>query len=174
MNAPSASGQTAIVIEPEGDVYEIAIPDSVPDQLAALQAAVGGPIEALANETGTGLSCFCNEEGKLLGLAPNPVGQAVAVGLGASIALADILVGPVVITGEDGRGDATGLTPAARRTITALAEEIRAATFRSYPYEAAYDPESRRSKEDERRIADGRALGFIQPDDPALGGSQNG
>lgn len=62
----------------------------IPNELKVLQDLVGGHIETL--KIADNVVMIFNEEGKLLDLAPN-----FFVG-----AIADVILGPVIITGEDG------------------------------------------------------------------------
>ena len=62
----------------------------VPNELKVLQDLVGGYIETL--KIADNVVMIFNEEGKLLDLAPN-----FFVG-----AIADVILGPVIIAGEDG------------------------------------------------------------------------
>jgi hypothetical protein len=66
----------------DGTIKEI--PARPKMQLKELQAAVGGLIEILPDYLANGklegsFTAFCNEEGKLLGLAPNPHFQQVTI-----------------------------------------------------------------------------------------------
>ena len=62
----------------------------IPNELKVLQDLVGGYIETL--KIADNVVMIFNEEGKLLDLAPN-----FFVG-----AIADVILGPVIIAGEDG------------------------------------------------------------------------
>lgn len=62
----------------------------IPNELKVLQDLVGGYIETL--KIADNVVMIFNEEGKLLDLAPN-----FFVG-----AIADVILGPVIIVGEDG------------------------------------------------------------------------
>lgn len=86
------------------DASETSTPLTAPPELEQLQAAVGGSIEVVPLFTtfrGERCVVFCNEEGKLEGLAPNILAQVLwerAVGRPISD---DLLVGPIaIITGD--------------------------------------------------------------------------
>ena len=80
---------------------------SAPPALKVLQDAVGGYIEAVPGfncleRGGKVIRCvaYCNEEGKLHGLAPNHAATRLwdrALPAGLRPSLADVLVGPIVI-----------------------------------------------------------------------------
>ena len=76
--------------------------------LECLQKFVGGYIECVyipqLEKFGDGLSCFCNEEGKLIGLEKNFV---LADEYGKPY---DYVVGAVVFCGCDDEGESIGLT----------------------------------------------------------------
>lgn len=74
-----------------------------------LKNSVGGWIEAVPLRAGdlSGLIMWVNEEGKLTGLPGNIAATAVWV---SSYGLTDVMVGSVVITGDDGLGETASLT----------------------------------------------------------------
>lgn len=63
------------------------------DSLENLQRIVEGPIEVVG--IGRGIIMICNENGKLLGLEPN-------FWINRTSITADLIVGTVIICGEDG------------------------------------------------------------------------
>ena len=88
--------------------------------LEALQSAVGGVIEAvtcvyyppedLQGEAYTAATVFFHEEGKLLGLPPNPWATHLAIQLGWQ-PYGDVLVGPCLFLGPPGAaGEETPIT----------------------------------------------------------------
>jgi hypothetical protein len=89
----------AIMIDPNTDtVTEVGLRPT----LEALQAAVGGKVQALRSESGL-TTLWVNEDGKVLRLAPNRVATALWWALDPEAAGWDILHGPVVVTGGVGR-----------------------------------------------------------------------
>lgn len=91
----------ALRITTTGEIYEL---EDI--SLESLQEGVGGWVQALALD---GLTMWCNEEGKLIGLTHNPYAQELwdfVYGVKT-----DYLVGDVVITGgTDEEGDTIPLT----------------------------------------------------------------
>jgi hypothetical protein len=86
----------AILLNPAATFETIDLPGT--DQLATLQALVGGYLEYVAIPDYDGLGFYCNEEGLLQGLAPSlQVGEAT-------------ICGPVVFVSLDGEGGLAGLT----------------------------------------------------------------
>lgn len=76
----------------------------IPNNLAALQEIVGGWIEGVTlRDDGTHL--YCNEEGKLRGLPPNPAATAIADACRPGFAATDQLVGDVVFLGSTPAGN---------------------------------------------------------------------
>ena len=95
----------ALVIPAEGEPRELEIPEGYPGHLDGLQAAVGGWIEYVPNDMDVTL--YCNEEGKIEGLPPNPVATAI---FGKFLMQHDYLAGDVVIIGtQDEEGNDTSL-----------------------------------------------------------------
>lgn len=84
-NAKKRGGQLRVLFCDPGNVARIRY---VPDKLCALQALVGGPIEAVS--VGSNLVILCNEEGRLRGLPFN----VSLLGVG--------FVGPILMVGVDG------------------------------------------------------------------------
>ena len=80
----------------------------VPNTLAALQALVGGYIEAVALARDAVI--LVNEEGKLRGLEPNVM------------LMGDVLVGPLVIVGV--RGEEFADVPPAARMMRRIFREV--------------------------------------------------
>lgn len=78
---------------------EVAEVREIPNTLKALQELVGGYIEATPFDGD--LRLVVNEEGKLMRLEPNVLAPTF-----------DVLVGPVVVTAYDGKGDFRSLTEA--------------------------------------------------------------
>ena len=91
----------ALRITTTGEIYEL---EDI--SLESLQEGVGGWVQALALD---GLTMWCNEEGKLIGLTHNPYAQELwdfVYGVKT-----DYLVGDVVITGgTDEEGNIISLT----------------------------------------------------------------
>lgn len=91
-----------VLISTNGTILETPIKE--PPSLDVLQKAVGGHIECVPYFTRYGEErciAFCNEEGKLEGLPPNPVAQNLwekAVGDGL---LGDFLVGNILLVVGD-------------------------------------------------------------------------
>jgi hypothetical protein len=77
-------------------------------ELAELQALVGGQVQTVVLRPGLGL--WCNEEGRLLGLAPN----RVIPGL-------DLIHGPFFLAAEDDDGELLSIEP---RDVTAILATI--------------------------------------------------
>lgn len=96
--------KNGLKITPAGEVTVIDF--TKPDELSALQDAVGGWVQAV--DLNENLSMWVNEEGKMIGLEHNPVAQMVwdmTFGEGT-----DYIVGTVVLTGTpDLDGETRGL-----------------------------------------------------------------
>jgi len=94
----------AVVIKTDNTVEVI---DIEKDTLAQLQKGVGGYVQAI--DLSADVSMWLNEEGKLIGLPHNTLGQKhwdKAFGPGT-----DTVMGDIVLTGGvDGEGDTIGLT----------------------------------------------------------------
>lgn len=96
--------KTAIHVTTTGRHTEL---DLSSDELDQLQTAVGGYVQPL--DLATDLTMWCNEEGKLTGLAHNPYAQFMWDKVFGSHT--DYIVGDVVITGgSDDDGETIGLT----------------------------------------------------------------
>lgn len=98
-----------IVIMPDGRFGPSPLePDENGSTLKCLQRHVGGLIEHVSPRFPDmdGLDLWVNEEGKLLGLAPNPVATALSSVFGR-----DVLVGPCVVARTDAEGETRPLTP---------------------------------------------------------------
>jgi hypothetical protein len=116
--------KTALQVKTTGEVVML---DLTGDELATLQGAVGGWVEAI-NFTNS-LTMWCNEEGKLDGLSQNIIAQHFydnAYGAGR-----DIIVGDVVFTGgTDDEGDTVSLREELVKDIHEVAERLaRSAVF---------------------------------------------
>lgn len=86
-------------------------------ELRTLQGIVGGWIEGLSSADGK-VTFFCNEEGKLQGLARNETATRLWWALNPAMAGYDSLCGAVVVTGgADASGAATDVP---QHVITAL------------------------------------------------------
>lgn len=94
-----------LLIPVEGDISVIEIPKE--NSLEALQKHVGGLIELLRLPHNT--DCYINEEGKLIGLPPNPVALGVFNFLGGQLFEGDYISGPMVMIGHDGNGNVADL-----------------------------------------------------------------
>ena len=107
----------AIRITTQGDMVAI---DLESESLLKLQRAVSGWVQAIdLSET---MSMWCNEEGKMIGLAHNPFGQAFWE---RSYGRTDYIVGDIVITGGvDDEGDTISLTDEQIASITAVVAEV--------------------------------------------------
>lgn len=86
------------------------VEDMGDDTLAWLQAKVEGYITTVYAEAldAAGVTCWANDEGLLIGQAPNLLvyGQPI--------------VGPVVFTGHDDEGETVGLTEAQEKAVAAF------------------------------------------------------
>lgn len=98
----------AVGVTVDGQVLMLDL-NKVDSELATLQEAVGGWIQAV--DLKDGMSLYLNEEGKVYGLEPNPVATKYfedSYGVGS-----DVIMGDVVFTGlPDHNGDTTSLTTA--------------------------------------------------------------
>lgn len=94
----------------EVEVYNF----SNPDELSALQGAVGGWVQAI--DLNDHLSLWVNEEGKMIGLEHNPLAQLIwDMSFGPET---DYIVGTAVFTGTpDADGETQGLTDEAIETL---------------------------------------------------------
>lgn len=103
-----------VVAEPGKDPRVVMIEDT----LEALQALVGGMIEAVRDRplNAIGAHLYVNEEGLLQGLAPN----RYTVGGG-------VLVGPIVVSKVDHAGEEIGLTEEEARKAVTLVKWMPAA-----------------------------------------------
>jgi len=88
-------------------VHDVQIPDDG-SSLPALQQLVGGDIQFLPYPGRRDVSVFCNEEGKLHGLAANPRACNLMRGV---IFDWDFIVGDVVICGLDSESGETVSAP---------------------------------------------------------------
>jgi hypothetical protein len=100
----SNTTKRAVVIEPGGAQY---ILDISSDEYRQLSDTVGGLIEAVP--LGETMTMWCNEEGKISGLDLNLFATSL---FAQHHGPTDLIVGSVIITGEDGSGDAVDLTDA--------------------------------------------------------------
>ena len=106
----------ALVIEPGGEVYDVKISD-----WTDYKALVGGFFECPPMDTNQ-LSVFCNEEAKIIGLEPNPLGTAV---WHAFFDTTDMIHGTVVVTGGvDEAGETQTLAKEDRDKLVAVLQNI--------------------------------------------------
>ena len=106
------------VLNVESQEFEII--DNFNHELENMQKVVGGYIEALTvheSDNGRELVVWLNEEGKLIGLEPNFVLAIKETGK-----VADIVMGNVLITAVNEKGDTAGLTDADVQTIKQIFE----------------------------------------------------
>lgn len=90
-----------LIIEPGGE-YRV---EQLERSLSALQRIVGGYVQAVPSEDRT-VDFWMHEEGKLIGLEPNPTATAMYYLAWPNYQTNDFLVGSVVITGgADGEGE---------------------------------------------------------------------
>lgn len=126
-----------IAIAPDGTVERKFMPDS----LEALQAAVGGYIEYVPRcRLDSAVVGIVNEEGKCLGLAPNPHASEL---FPAVLAAGDVLCGTVLLALQ--QGDALDSYPACALDLVALAAAERGedATYRGRRLRVADPKEDR-------------------------------
>jgi len=119
----------AIQIKTTGEVAEL---DITENSLTTLQTAVGGWVQAIDIATNptftstqwTGITMWCNEEGKLTGLPHNPFAQFMwdkAFGPHT-----DYIVGDIVLTGgTDKEGETLGLSDEQTEIISNIVERVR-------------------------------------------------
>ncbi len=109
----------ALHVKTDGQILEI---DLEPNSLDALQTAVGGLVQAIDLDEFT---LWANEEGKILNLPHNPIGQALWV---FNYGYTDYIVGDVVITQgydyTDVEGDNIGLTSGQIHRLRTFASAI--------------------------------------------------
>ena len=120
----------AILITPTGDVTEEQV-----NGLEDFQQHVGGYVEALSSDDGDH-TIWLNEEGKIAGLPVNSKGHRIVHEL-TILAPDDVIVGPVLITGDladDGETylpptkalrERLGLEPRDRSEAAALVEAVQ-------------------------------------------------
>lgn len=100
----------AIAMDVNGDYEVIEIDRGA--ELDTLQERVGGYVECVYSEDDK-VTIWANEEGKLIGLPPNKMATITWWKLNPAMQGADILCGPVVITGgADAHGNTKSLTKA--------------------------------------------------------------
>lgn len=93
----------AVIIRPDFTTETVAFADT-----ETIRDAVGGYIEAVYS--GARMSLWCNEEGKLTGLAVNPAATALWWLVRPAMIRHDILVGPVLVAGgATAEGETLGL-----------------------------------------------------------------
>jgi hypothetical protein len=118
----------ALLIPLEGPITELHIPtDDDGASLAALQAAVGGWIEAVSLPPfvtdADRATAYVNEEGKLEGLPPNYLATDVMVP-GVGLMWGDYIAGPMVVCGFDMHtGDNADIPPGVERRVRQIAHE---------------------------------------------------
>lgn len=106
-----------LVIEPSGTMsMQSFTSESGLEQLEALQGVVGGYLEALQ---GHGWHAYLNEDGRAMGLDPNPVASTLLAELGVRVGL---VVGTVMFL-SDRNGDEIS-TPASVLAVAAQLGEI--------------------------------------------------
>jgi hypothetical protein len=118
----------ALIVDHANDDSEPDIRSLAPD-LTTFQTLVDGSIEAVYGYReidGTvsaqpRITFYLNDEGKLRGLAPNPLATALWWHYNPSAAHADLLVGPVIVTGYDPAGHDTDIPEDVIDTFVALA-----------------------------------------------------
>ena len=100
---------------------EMIVIDLESESLLKLQRAVSGWVQAIdLSET---MSMWCNEEGKMIGLAHNPFGPALWE---RSDGRTDYIVGDIVITGGvDEEGETISLMDQQIAFITELVAEVK-------------------------------------------------
>lgn len=94
---PTTPGPLGLIVWPDGRKSYQRLPADLDAQYEALSNIVGGWIEYVF--VTYGVHAYCNEEGKLKGLSPNPVATRLAGYEGV-----DILCGTVIFLGETGDG----------------------------------------------------------------------
>ena len=104
----------ALALYTDGEISRFAIQE---DELEVLQGIVGGWVQCVTLRPD--LSLWCNDEGKLLQLPPNPLAQAVwdkHFGEGT-----DVIVGNVVLLGgSDDDGETLGIAPDLAGSIVSM------------------------------------------------------
>lgn len=100
------------------------IPDATdgPVNAKTLHEAVGGYIELVQLTTVPGCDLWCNEDGKRLGLAPNPWADALAEHAGLDYN--DRIVGDVAVTGR-ADADPISLTISQMEALHAIWASVR-------------------------------------------------
>lgn len=118
----------AVRVDTSGASTRIDLGDTESTSLAVLQAAVDGHIEAIhlnEDDTGPGLTAWCNEEGRL---------RAADINLAATYIASQTprgepvhaLLGPIVFTGSPNHnGETHGLDEPTAKRIEALANHYR-------------------------------------------------
>jgi hypothetical protein len=100
-------GTFVLIVEATGRMRRE--PFDAKDSLSQLQRGVGGYIERLPIWGQNDIDCFINEEGKLKGLAFNPVLTRYYRGLFPTL---DWVSGRGIFAAHDGEGETIGLTEA--------------------------------------------------------------
>ena len=100
--------RNAVKIEVDGTVHGIDLGVDSHEEYEILSRSVGGMIQCVPLGE-SGLSVWCNDEGKLIGLPYNEKATALWVKHWGNT---DIMVGNVVVTGGfNDEGETIGLTP---------------------------------------------------------------
>lgn len=118
----------AVRVDITGACTRLDLEDNETAALAVLQRAVDGYVEAVqleADSSSTGLTAWCNEEGRLRAADINLAATFVASQSPAGASMYPF-VGAVVFTGGVGHdGDTLGLDEPSAKRIEALADQYR-------------------------------------------------
>jgi hypothetical protein len=107
-----------IQISADGDITEVALDSGY----RALQAVVGGAVEAVASRSGNS-TLWAHEEAKIIGLPVNPLGTYLLWLLNPAFRGHDFLAGTVLVTGgADADGHTLSVGPEALAALALLAE----------------------------------------------------
>lgn len=117
---PKLRGKRAITVYPDGSIKQHVI--DADDELSVMQRAVEGYIQLVPVADGK-LSCFCNEEGKLVGLEYNPLATRF---VGDHLFEGDFVAGNFLIMGRvDQYGNTLGLTDSQSDEVMFKLHELR-------------------------------------------------
>jgi len=104
--------KSAITINTEGEVKEVQLSNG-DDNLAQLQEAVGGLVEAI--DLTPNLTLWCNEEGKLHNL---PINFSATLLWEKYFGQTDVILGNVILTGGTGEeGETLGLNEKTKQAL---------------------------------------------------------
>lgn len=104
--------KSAITINTEGEVKEVQLSNG-DDNLAQLQEAVGGLVEAI--DLTPNLTLWCNEEGKLRDL---PINFSATLLWEKYFGQTDVILGNVILTGGTGKeGETLGLNKKTKQAL---------------------------------------------------------